>query len=80
MMMALIGSKTTVKDMNKIDLYQTPTIHIKAWPMSIPHHHGYGALRVRSIVPEDTINPLRAIFFQTEQKHIFTFYVIPPHW
>ena len=25
------------------------------------------------------INPLRAIFFQREHKHTFTFYVIPPH-
>ena len=26
------------------------------------------------------INPLRAKFFQSEHKHVFTFYVIPPHW
>ena len=26
------------------------------------------------------VNPLHAIFFQGEQKHVFTFYVIPPHW
>ena len=25
------------------------------------------------------INPLRA-FFRLEHKHVFTFYVIPPHW
>ena len=25
------------------------------------------------------VNPLRAIFFQREHKHIFAFYVIPPH-
>ena len=26
------------------------------------------------------INPLHAKFIQREQKHLFTFYVISPHW
>ena len=26
------------------------------------------------------VNPLRAKFFRGNIKHIFTFYVIPPHW
>ena len=26
------------------------------------------------------LNPLRAKFFKKDQKHIFAFYVIPPHW
>ena len=31
--------------------------------------------------PDDCIfNPLRANFFRGNIKHIFTFYVIPPHW
>ena len=25
------------------------------------------------------VNPLHAIFFQREHKHIITFYIIPPH-
>ena len=27
-----------------------------------------------------SFNPLCANFFQREQKHVFTFYVITPHW
>ena len=33
-----------------------------------------------SRVCESHFNPLHAKLLQKEQKHIFTFYVIPPHW
>ena len=33
-----------------------------------------------SVINVQRVNPLRAKFFRGYIKHIFTFYVIPPHW
>ena len=53
---------------------------------SVEYHGQYDAVVTQSNVKNKMehskamINPLRAKFFRGNIKHIFTFYVIPPHW
>ena len=41
--------------------------------------HTDNNVKVKTDMTLKLLNPLRANFFQKEQKHIFTFHVIPPH-
>ena len=65
------------------DLYVTNRIRARnnEWIAMLNYCFGHSYTKlIQSASPQKHLNPLRARFFRGNIKHIFIFYVIPPHW